>query len=228
MQAVLDLVRVLYEPKPVFDRVTERPRVLAPLLSLIALWVAFQLLLLPYARPIIEAAMRTAMERRGASPDQMPAMGSTVVVITIVSQVVVFALLAAIGGLLLWVLGAISGADAKFGTLFSVSLYGTMPFILQQFVTVIVLMVRGPQNITNPMDLQPALGLDLLAPASKGFMRVLLAGVNPFSIWGVWLTGLGVSITSKTSRGAGLFVAIGKWVVILLILAALASLAPGT
>jgi hypothetical protein len=226
MNAVLDLVRVLYEPKAVYNRLSERPRVLVPLLALIVLWIAIQVLLLPFARPIIENAMRTAMEQRGAPPDRMPNT-SMILAISIVTQAIGFALIAAVGGLLLWMFTAISGADSKFGTLFSVSLYGTVPFILQSLVAVLVLMVRGSQNITSPADLQPALGLDLLAPASKGFMRVLLGGVNPFSIWGIWLTALGVSITSKTSMGAGWFAAIGKWAVILLIVAALASLQPG-
>src|SRR2546429_6551787 len=31
--------------------------------------------------------------------------------------------------------------------------------------------------------------------------RSVLNGINPFSVWGVWLTGTGISITHGTPRG---------------------------
>src|SRR6266566_4273138 len=50
-------------------------------------------------------------------------------------------------------------------------------------------------------DLQPALGLDLLVPGAKGLALALLRGINPFSLYGVFLTATGIAVTHKTSKG---------------------------
>jgi hypothetical protein len=75
--------------------------------------------------------------------------------------------------------------------------------------------------------MQPALGLDLLAPGAKGFMAAVLKGINPFSIWGVVLTGIGVSTTHRLSKGTGYSVAVVGFVIALLIGGTLASLGGG-
>jgi hypothetical protein len=71
------------------------------------------------------------------------------------------------------------------------------------------------------LDLQPSLGLDLLAPDAKGFMLGLLRGINPFTLYGLFLTGLGVTVTHKTTKGAAYTAATIQFMVALLIGAAL-------
>ncbi len=85
----------------------------------------------------------------------------------------------------------------------------------------------GPEGITSPSDLQPALGLDLLAPDAKGFIGALLKGINPFSIWGMVLTAIGIQVTHKTSKGTAYAVAIGAMVLGLIVIGAFAMLRKG-
>jgi hypothetical protein len=47
MSAVIDVVRVLFEPTAVFARVRERPQVLAPLLAIVVASLAIAYLSLP-------------------------------------------------------------------------------------------------------------------------------------------------------------------------------------
>jgi hypothetical protein len=227
MGALVDLVKVLFEPTAVFERLREKPRILAPLLGILALYVVIILLMQPFARVIMEAAMRRAMEQRGVSAADMPPVGGAMIAVGIVVQAIFFLIIVTIGAVVLWIFTALFGSDAKFSTLFSVSIYTTIVFIIHQAVAVLVLTMRGPESIAGPADLQPALGLDLLAPGATGFTRALLGGINPFSLFGMWLTGLGVSITHRLSRGTGLAIAAGQLIVILLVVAALASLQPG-
>jgi hypothetical protein len=87
--------------------------------------------------------------------------------------------------------------------------------------------MKGVGSITSPSDMQPALGLDLLAPDAKGFMGAVLKGINPFTIWGLVLTAIGIQITHKTSKGTAYAVAIGSMVLGLIIAGAFGMLRKG-
>jgi len=112
-----------------------------------------------------------------------------------------------IAGGLLWVLVSVLGGEAKFGTLMGVAALSSIPStILLAIVGTIVLHLQGTGQITSMQDLQPALGLDLLVPA-RGFLGAVLKGINPFSIWGLVLTAIGVSTTHRLSKSTGYIVA---------------------
>jgi hypothetical protein len=61
------------------------------------------------------------------------------------------------------------------------------------------------------------LGLDLLVPGVGLFGGTVLNGINPFSVWGVWLTGTGISTTHKASRAASIAVAAAAFLIMLFI-----------
>ena len=72
-----------------------------------------------------------------------------------------------------------------------------------------------------------ALGLDLLYDGDSPFLGALLNSVNPFSVYGVWLAGLGVAVTHRTSRATGYTAAAISYLVGSLVLSAFASLQGG-
>jgi hypothetical protein len=225
MGALADLVKVLFEPTAVFTRVGEEPRFLAPFSGLAVVQVAIALAMMPYTRPVMEAAMAQAAQARGlAGP---PPNAGMFLYIAIVAQPVILLLLLLLSTAVVWVMTSLFGGEGKFGTLLSVVTYSTITFIIQLAVTLLVLVVRGAENIQSPADLQPALGLDLLAPETKGFVGGVLKGVNPFAIAGYWLTGVGVSVTHRLPRGTGYAIAAASFVVMLLVGVSLAMLRPG-
>src|SRR2546426_9285528 len=70
MGAVLDLVKVLYDPGPVFTRVGERPRFLAPFVGLAVVQMLLAYLALPYAQAAMHAMLAQAPTAQGANaPD---------------------------------------------------------------------------------------------------------------------------------------------------------------
>ncbi|HYT04457.1 MAG TPA: YIP1 family protein [Gemmatimonadales bacterium] len=225
MRAVLDLVNVLFEPAAVFGRVGEKPRFLAPFLALAAVQVVVAILMLPYTRPVMEAAMAQAMKAQGASG--APPNAAAFAYVGVIAQPIILIVLLLLGTAVVWVMTSLLGGEGKFTVLLSVLTYSAVAFIIQLVVTLLVLVLRGAQNIQSPADLQPALGLDLLAPDAKGFVGGLLKGVNPFSIAGYWLTGIGVSVTHRLPRSTGYAIAAASFVVMLVVSAALAMLGPG-
>ena len=220
---MLDLLRVFSEPAMVFDRVREQPRVLAPAAALVvvAFGVAVSL------RPFYEAGLQTAMSH--LTPQQLERVPSaatqaTIGLVLFPLNVVVMLL---VGALLLWVNVSLLSGDARYGTLLSVLVYAFVSFVLFAVVSAAVLWLRGVASVTSMDDLRPAVGLDLLYHGDSPFLGALLNSVNPFSVYGVWLAGLGVAVTHRTSRATGYTAAAISYLVGSLVLSAFAALQGG-
>ena len=148
----------------------------------------------------------------------------------LIGLIIVLALVMAVSGLILWVLTSVlgGGGEAKYTTLLSVAVYAAVPsVILLSVVGSIVLHMQGTSGLTSPQDMQPALGLDLLMPGAKGFMGAVLKAINPFSIWGLVLTAIGVTTTQRTSKNTGYTVATISFVIGLLIAGVFGAMGAG-
>jgi len=213
MDAVLDLFRVLFEPAAVFGRVREKPRFLAPFLVLAVITVVMGVLQLPF----VKAAITTQFtgEQAQAALKFAP--------IGIVIAPIAYCLFLLLNAFILWVGVSVFGGEAKFGTLLSVATYASISYTLLQIVGVIVLMMRGTGGIASMVDLQPAVGLDLLAPDAKGFVLALLRGINPFTLYGLFLTSVGVAVTHQTSKATAYAAATIQFLISLLLGAALSK-----
>jgi len=217
--AFADVVKVLYEPTAVFGRVGGWTSIVIPFFVVVGAQVAAFFVNMPFMKVAIQAQMAA----RGAPAGQTPPMG-VIVAISLVGILIAFALLLLISGTLLWVLVSVLGGDGKFSKLLSVTAYSAVPAgLLLGIVGSIVLHLKGVGNITSPQDMQPALGLDLLVPGTKGFLGALLKGINPFSIWGVIVTATGVSVTHRLSKSTGYTAATIQFAIMLLVASALAG-----
>jgi hypothetical protein len=219
--ALADIVKVLYEPVPVFERVRERPKFLLPFIAVVAVQLVLYFVNMPYIKAATAAQM-AARQVPAGGPDPMSFLWIGAVAIPIV-----FAIIYLINGLVLWVLTSLTGGEGKFATLLSVAVYASIPaVILMSIVGSIVLRMKGVGEITSQQDLQPSLGLDLLVPAS-GFVGAVLKGINPFGIWALVLTAIGVTTTHRISKGSGYVVATVSFVITLLIGGLFASMGGG-
>jgi hypothetical protein len=155
-----------------------------------------------------------------AAPQARPVpSGALLTIFGLIGLILFLGLIFVVSGLLLWVLASVlGGGEAKFSTMLSVATYAAVPSaILLGIVGVIVLHMQGTSGITSTQDLQPALGLDLMAPGAKGFVGAVLKSINPFSIWGLVLTAIGVTTTQRVSKSTGYTVAISAFVIGVLI-----------
>ena len=223
MGAVLDLVRVLFEPTAVFERVREKPRFLAPFLALAVAIIVISVVQLPFTK----AALSAQFSQMPNMPPEAAQRALSFASVGIVFAPIVYCLILVINALLLWVLVSVVGGEAKFGTLLSVTTYSSISYILLTVVGLVVLTMRGTEQVSGMEDLQPALGLDLLAPGSKGLTLALLRGINPFSLYGVFLTATGIAVTHKTSKGSAYTAAIVQLLVTLLVTGALSGMRGG-
>jgi len=198
--SLADVFKVLYEPGATFERVRARPSFLMPFIVICVVRIAFYFLNMPFMRAGMAAQMATR-PAGGPDPSKFLVFGAIFIPVGIGIALV-------IGGGLLWVLVSLFGGEAKFGTLMSVATFASVPsVILLAIVGAIVLQMKGAGQITSMQDLQPALGLDLLVPSATGFVGAALKAVNPFGIWGLVLTAIGVSTTHRLSKGTGYTIA---------------------
>ncbi|GIW51879.1 MAG: hypothetical protein KatS3mg081_1234 [Gemmatimonadales bacterium] len=200
MRALLDLVNVIYDPIAVFERVREKPRFWAPFLGLAALQIVIGFLMIPYNRAAMRSVMSTA---GGPGPDP-----SVFLALGVFSAPIGLALFLVLSAAVLWILVSVLAAGANFKQLLSVVTYVGITAIVAQLAGLVVLILGGgPESVTSMSDLRASFGLDLLLSERSGALGALLSAVNPFSIWALVLTGLGVSVTHKTSRALGMGVA---------------------
>ncbi|PYO93507.1 MAG: hypothetical protein DMD62_09655 [Gemmatimonadetes bacterium] len=213
---LLDIVKVLYEPGAVFERVGQRPRFLVPFLVICAVQVVLYFLNLPFMKAGM-AAQFASRPAGGPDPSKFLFLGAFFIPVGIGVALL-------IGGGLLWVLVSLLGGEAKFRTLLSVCTYASVPaVILLAIVGAAVLQMKGVGQISSPQDLQPALGLDLLAPGATGFALSALKAINPFGIWGLVLTAIGVSTTHRLSKRTGYIIATIAFLIGVLIAGGFAS-----
>jgi hypothetical protein len=221
MGAVLDLIRVLFSPTEVFERIRERPRFLVP-----AIVVAIVVLVLTYLMtPFTQAAMASRMAQIAQQNPAAAAQAAKFQSIGLVfAPIVVFIGLLLAAGILWLLVMLLAGGDAKYRTLLSVATYTALPSILLQVAAFAVLKMKGLDAVTSMQDLRPPLGLNLLDPNAAGFTGAILAGINPFAIWSMILTAIGVQVTHKTSKGSAYTVAIVAMLIGILIGALFAGL----
>lgn len=224
MSALLDLFKILYEPTAVFERVRERPRFLAPFAGLAVAVIVLGFLQLPYTK----AAMTAQFSQMPNLPPEAAQRAMSFAPIGLVIAPIFFAIILLLNALVLWVLVSVLGGEAKFATMLSVTTYAAIAFVLLSVIGLVVLTMRGPGAITGMADLQPALGLDLLAPDAKGFTLALLRGVNPFTLYGMFLTATGIAVTHRTTKGTAYTAAVIQLVITLLVTAALTGMRGGS
>jgi hypothetical protein len=217
--AFANVFKVLFEPTAVFEHERAKPNFLAPYLAVVAAQIILFFVNLPYLRVAIKAQMASAPAGRPMPSDTM------LMVFGIVGLIVVLTIIFALSGLILWMLTSIlGGGEAKFSTMLSVTMYSAIPAaVLLSIVGTLVLHLQGTGNLTSPQDMQPALGLDLLAPGAKGFVAAVLKGINPFSIWSVALTAIGITTTQRTAKSSGWTIAVVAFVISLIIGGVLAA-----
>ncbi|HEY6223307.1 MAG TPA: YIP1 family protein [Gemmatimonadales bacterium] len=205
MGAVVDLVRVLFSPAAVFERLRERPVWFVPAIVLGIVATVLGYLFLPYRLASMAGQIAKAAAQ---NPNAAAQIEGFTRIFVFASPIFVLVFLLIVAGIL-WLLATLlAGGEARFSTLLSVATYTALPSLLLQVATLAVLKMKGVEAVTSPLDLQPPLGLNLLAPDVTGFLSGVLAAINPFTIWGMVLTAIGIQVTLRASKGSAYAVAI--------------------
>ncbi len=223
MADAVRLVRVLFSPGAVFGEIQNRPTFWRPwlLVSIVSVIVGY------LQRPFQQRVQAIILEHAGRP---VPADTPLKMVLSLCVTPIGVLVLMAISAVILYGLASAMGGEVTYKKMLSVVAFSFPPILIQQIITVAVLMTRGVQSITGPSDMFVSLGADLALPADANvgyFTRFLLAGIGPLQIWALVIVAIGVMVMGKTSKGSAWTAAIIHFIILLVAFSALGALGAG-
>lgn len=125
--------------------------------------------------------------------------------------------------LLLWVgCNFLLGGSSTYPGMFAVSMYATLPSLLAYLLLIVMLFVGD----TETFNLANASGTNIgyyLPQGASPLLKSLLTSIDLFTLWQVFLLGLGSAIVARLKPAKGLALVFGAWFVVVLVKAGIAA-----
>ena len=180
-------------PGKTFEDIVARPGVAG--LAALLLSLNF-ILVLPVIPKMKEFTLWTLQNAPDAS--KIPAQAMSIATTTAVVMALVGSVL---GPLIMWLImsgllklfNAFTGEKAPFKTLFAVTVYAYLPLMLASVIKTVLIISSPAQNMTRVST-----GLALLLPGDKiDRFYMIMAQIDPFSLWGLVLLTVGSSVAMR-------------------------------
>jgi len=128
-------------------------------------------------------------------------------------------LFAAVGSLVLWgTINFVFGGKAKFGGIFAVWMYASLPGIIKALLCVAVIFTGiAPEsfNLSNPSPTN--IGAFLNPLETNKALYALATSLDALTIWTLVLAGIGTAIVAGVKRTSGYIAVFGWWAIFVLI-----------
>ena len=205
----------VFAPGETFEDVGRRPRILVPLLLLMAAVLIVSWFHMPVWSDL--QALKLA-----ANPDMSPEQRETAIAgmqrfmwIGLLISPVGFAVITALLALLFWGWAAISGAgNADYKVAYSSLIYASVVIVVQMVLQAVVIGIKGAEQIAREGG-PPLFGLSLFLDRDDLPRLVwgFLASLNFFSIWYAILVVIAGVHALRMSRGSAIAVAVAMFLV---------------
>lgn len=134
-------------------------------------------------------------------------------------------LIVAIGTLGLW--GTINfafGGKAKFGSIFSVWMYASLPTIIKTLLGTVVIFAGAAPESFNVKNFAPTNAAAFLNPLeTNAALYSVASSLDVITIWTLVLLGMGTAIVAGTKRSSGYIAVFGWWAIFVLAGAGIAA-----
>ncbi len=208
---------VIAEPMKTFQVIREDPRVLIPIIIVLAVNLLLTIWLLPQIKEISEEALKQAQTM---TPEQIKTALKWTSIASIIGAVAAPPLIWLIQAALLALFNQFSIGAAKFKQLFAVAFFAWIPAFLGGLIKSVLMAMMG---VKQAMAISTSLALILPRGTNSGFWFVLLSKFDFFSIWSLILLVLGGSIAmQKDSKKLACYI-FGLWLVYIILMALLAA-----
>ena len=115
------------------------------------------------------------------------------------------------------------GGRAKFGSIFSMWMYASLPSIVKTLLGIIVIFAGTAPESFNIKNFAPTNIGAFLNPADTGkVLSALASSIDVVTIWTLVLLSIGTATVAGTKRGSGYMAVFGWWVIFVLIGAGIA------
>ena len=201
------LVGIFIRPRATFDKMRSTGRTYW--------WLVFVLMiaavaLLTYATETVRASMLQgfAFPEGFTPPDpsmmpegtEMPAAASSSstasILYTITTGVVGAFFGYLVSAFVIFGLGLVMGGKADLNHIFPVAVWATLPLVLRKFVHAVVSLVTGKTIVAGFSGI-----FTMGEAASTSWLYILLGQFDVYLVWSLLLLGIGVTVTSRLSKG---------------------------
>lgn len=202
-----NLLNIIIEPGKVFQHIKEKddwwiPFIIVVVFALIVTWVS---------APAIARLTAQMMAERGIERELPAAIGIIKYIFIPIGTLIGWLIIAVI----IWTLSNLIGGNWNFIKALDLFAYSSIIGVIKQIITIIVLLMRGLQNIVTFKDLRIATGLDLFFHPENPKLYALVSGIDIFEIWIYTLVALGISEIAGVPKKKGAMVSIITFLVLL-------------
>lgn len=194
------MIRIFYAPGETFESLARKRSTadwLVPaILSVVVVTIA-AVLVLPVTTELNQEVMQQRMKGMSAEEREVVEQYQTQDIMQastlIVTPIILFIFLFLIAAFYL-LMGKLLGGLLSYGRVLAIVAYGGLITIPQEVVKTLLILTKK-----TPM-VQMGLGLFLSEEALQNFSGRLLSTIDPFVVWSVVITGLGLSIVGQFDR----------------------------
>lgn len=208
---------IIVQPVKTFQDICKDPRVLIPILALLAVEFLLSIWMLPQIKEFTAETMRQA----GTVPaDQMQTALKWAGISAVIGSVAGPLLIWLVQAALLALFNQFSLGAAKFKQLFAVAVYAWIPAFLGGVIKSILM---GFMGVKKAMAVSTSLTLLLPRSIDSGFWYVFLSKFDVFGLWSLILLVLGGSIAMQKDGKKLAFYIFGLWLIYITLTALLAA-----
>ena len=212
------MIRLFYAPRETFEDLARKRSAadwLVPAILNVAVATIAAVLILPFTTEFNQERMQGMSVEERKIVEQYQTQGIMRVSTLIVTPIVLFTFVFIFSALCLLV-GKLLGGLLSYGQVLTIVVYAGLIAIPQQIIkTLLILATETPL-------VQIGLGVFLSEEALRSFSGHLLSLIDPFVVWSIVVTGLGLSIVGQFDRSKA-YVGIGLIMIIWLSFAAALS-----
>jgi hypothetical protein len=207
---------VFFSPAETLESIASRPDILVPLLILMAISLAANILIAQHVdfAAITRDAIEQSSNASQMSPDQMERgvrFGAAFAKATAYAAPVLQLIALAIASGLFLIGFRMFGGEGDYKQAFSIFVYGWYPLLLQTIIATVVLMNRKQLTafeLSNPIRSNLAFLVDRKV---QPFAAALLGSLDIFTLWSLVLFIIGYAAMSKLSRSKSATIVIVLW-----------------
>jgi hypothetical protein len=219
---VSGLYEIFWAPGALMERLRERPHWIAALATVAILAALMAFLMQPYsARAALSMIPDNLPAEQRAAAIERTQSGGLLGLAVAPAMLLLKTLLTA--SILLGLATMLAGGG-RFAPYFAACMHANLIQMVGGLVNFWILHLRGVDAVTTMMDLQWAIGLNLLVPTESPVIHTLLSSVSLFELWYVAVLVLAVEKISRCGRGQAVAAALTYWVLAVGVTAGLAVL----
>ena len=194
------MIRIFYAPGETFESLARKRSTadwLVPAILSVVVVTTAAVLVLPVTTEFNQEVMQQRMKEMSAEEREVVEQYQTQDIMQastlIVTPIILFIFLFLFAAFYL-LMGKLLGGLLSYGQVLAIVAYGGLITILQEAVKTLLILTKK-----TPM-VQMGLGLFLSEEALQNFSGRLLSTIDPFVVWSVVITGLGLSIIGQLDR----------------------------